>query len=140
MKFILKDKHVFVVENHDLVYNKIEGELVFDEQLPSDPERIDYSVNGGLYKNILGTYLSIPRDEIKEPYFELIIRVVYKKEVFVYQTDKISLTHAVILGQPMENQYPKVIRALLEAVKRLETTQSEIIKVLEYLDTKGDIL
>lgn len=140
MKFILKDKHVFVVENHDLVYNKIEGELVFGEELPSEVEKIQYSVNGGLYKEVVGMYLSIPKDDIKEPYFELTIRLFFKKEVISYQTDKIALTHAIILGQPMESQYPKVIRALLEAVTSLETRQAEIIKVLEYLDTKGDIL
>jgi hypothetical protein len=69
----------------------------------------------------------------------------------VFTTDKIPLTHALILGQPVESLYPEIIRSLIqatsrleaqhiEAISRLEAQQKDIIKVLNYLDTKGDVL
>jgi hypothetical protein len=140
MKFILKDKHIFVVENDDLVYNNIEGDIVLDNVFVAPENRIQFSVNGGLFQDVENNHISIDKGEVKEPYFELKVRVLHKEGVELFTTDKIPLTHAVILGQPMEDKYPEIIRSLLEIVRRLETQQEDIIKVLNYLDTKGDVL
>jgi hypothetical protein len=67
--------------------------------------------------------------------------------VEVFTTDKIPLTHALILGHPIENKYPEIIRSLIESTRRLDAQQKDIqaqqqdiIKVLNYLDTKGEVL
>jgi hypothetical protein len=140
MKFILKDKHVFIVENDNLVYNNIEGDVVLDNVFLSPEAKIQFSVNGGLFKDIKNSRITINKGEIKEPYLELTVRVLNKDNVEVFTTDKIPLTHALILGQPIEDKYPEIIRSLIQATNRLEAQQKDIIKVLNYLDTKGDVL
>ena len=140
MKFILKDKHIFVVENDNLVYNNIEGNVVLDDVFVSPEAKIQFSVNGGLFKEIKDGKIVLNKGEIKEPYFELTVRVLNKDTVEVFTTDKIPLTHAIILGHPIENRYPEIIRSLIEATNRLDSQQKDIIKVLNYLDTKGDLL
>jgi hypothetical protein len=140
MKFILKDKHIFVVENDDLVYNNVEGEVVLDDTFVAQDTKLQFSVNGGLFKDIEDNRISIDKGELKEPYFELKVRVLHKDWVELFTTDRIPLTHALILGQPMEDKYPEIIRSLIIAVRKLETQQEDIIKVLNYLDTKGDVL
>jgi hypothetical protein len=140
MKFILKDKHIFVVENDNLVYNSIEGDVVLDDVFLSPEAKIQFSVNGGLFKDIENNRILIEKADVKEPYFELTVRVLNKDNVEVFTTDKIPLTHALILGQPMEDKYPQIIRSLIQATSRLEAQQQDIIKVLNYLDTKGDVL
>ena len=140
MKFILKDKHIFVVENDDLVYNNIEGDVVLEKIFTAPDAKIQFSVNEGLFKDVVGGRIVIPKGEIKEPYFELTVRVLHKDNVEVFKTDKIPLTHAVILGQPQEDKYPQIIRSLIEVTRRLDAQQKDIIKVLEYLNTKGDVL
>lgn len=140
MKFILKDKHIFVVENDNLVYNNIEGEIVLDNVFVAPDNRIQFSINGGLFKDVENNQISIAKGELKEPYFELKVRVLHKEGVELFTSDKIPLTQAIILGQPMEDKYPEIIRSLIEATRRLETQQEDIIKVLNYLDTKGDVL
>ena len=140
MKFILKDKHIFVVENHDLVYNKLEGEVVLDDTFVAPDTKLQFCVNGGLFKEIENNQISIDKGEIKDAYFELKVRVLHKDWVELFTSDKIPLTHAIILGQPMEDKYPEIIRSLIISVRKLETQQEDIIKVLNYLDTKGDVL
>lgn len=140
MKFILKDGHVFVVENDNLVYNSIEGDVVLDNVFLSPEAKIQFAVNGGLFKDVKNNRISINKGEIKEPYLELTVRVLNKDNVEVFTTDKIPLTHALILGQPIEDKYPEIIRSLIQATSRLEAQQKDIIKVLNYLDTKGDVL
>jgi hypothetical protein len=140
MKFILKDKHIFVVENDNLVYNNIEGNVVLDDVFVSPEAKIQFSVNGGLFKEVKDGKIVLNKEEIKEPYFELTVRVLNKDTVEVFTTDKIPLTHALILGHPIENRYPEIIRSLIEATNRLDVQQKDIIKVLNYLDTKGDLL
>jgi hypothetical protein len=140
MKFILKDKHIFVVENDNLVYNSIEGDVVLDNAFLSPGAKIEFSVNGGLFKEVKNNKIRIDKGEIKEAYFELTVRILNKDAVEVYTTDKIPLTHALILGQPMEYTYPEIIRSLIEATRRLDVQQQDIIKVLNYLDTKGEVL
>lgn len=140
MKFILKDKHIFVVENDNLVYNNIEADVVLDNVFLSPEAKIQFSVNGGLFKDVKDGRISIAKGEIKEPYLKLEVRVLNKDNVEVFTTDKIPLTHALILGQPMEDKYPEIIRSLIQATSRLENQQKDIIKVLNYLDTKGDVL
>jgi hypothetical protein len=140
MKFILKDKHIFVVENDDLVYNNIEGDVILDNVFFSPEAKIQFAVNGGLFKDIKDSKIVLNKGEIKEPYFELVVRVLNKDTVEVFKTDKIPLTHALILGHPIENRYPEIIRSLIEATNRLDVQQKDIIKVLNYLDTKGDLL
>jgi hypothetical protein len=140
MKFILKDKHIFVVENQDLVYNIIEGDVILDEAFSSSDVKLQFSVNGGLYREIEGGKISVSKDEIKEAYFELTIRALFKDFSEVFKSDKIPLTHAIILGHSMEYSYPEIIRSLIQATSRLEAQQKDIIKVLNYLDTKGDVL
>jgi len=140
MKFILKDKHIFVVENHDLVYNNIEGDVVLDNVFLSPEAKVQFSVNGGLFEDVKKGRISIDKGKIKEPYFELRVRVLNQDTAETFTTDKITLTHAVILGRPTTDLYPEIIRSLIEATKRLDTKQKDIIKVLEYLDTKGEVL
>jgi hypothetical protein len=140
MKFILKDKHIFVVENDNLVYNNIEGEVVIDNTFVASDSRIQFSINGGLFKDVENNQISVHKGELKEPYFELKVRVLHKEGVELFTSDKIPLTQAIILGQPLEEKYPEIIRSLIQATRRLETQQEEIIRVLEYLDTKGDVL
>lgn len=140
MKFVLKDKHIFVVENDDLVYNNIEGDVILDDVFLSPEAKIQFAVNGGLFKDIKNGKIRINKGELKEPYLELTVRVLNKDNVEVFTTDKIPLTHALIVGQPMENTYPEIIRSLIEATNRLDAQQKDIIKVLNYLDTKGDVL
>jgi hypothetical protein len=140
MKFILKDKHIFVVENDNLVYNSIEGDVVLDNAFLSPGAKIEFSVNGGLFKPTENGKVFIDKGELKQPYFELKIRVINEEGVDLYTTDKMPLTHALILGQPMEHTYPEIIRSLIEATRRLDVQQQDIIKVLNYLDTKGDVL
>lgn len=140
MKFILKEKHIFVVENDNLVYNNIEGEVVLDNVFRSPDAKVQFSINSGLFKDIENGRIVVNKGEIKEPYFELTVRVLNKDTVEVFKTDKIPLTHAVILGQPMEDKYPEIIRHLVEVTRRLDAQQKDIIKVLNYLDTKGDVL
>ena len=151
MKLILKDNHIFVVENDNLVYNNIEADVVLDNVFLSPEARVQFSVNGGLFKDIKDGRVLIPKVDIKEPYLKLEIRVLNKDNVEVFTTDKIPLTHALILGQPVEDKYPEIIRSLIqatsrleaqqiEAISRLEAQQQDIIKVLNYLDTKGDVL
>jgi hypothetical protein len=140
MRFILKDKHVFVVENEDLVYNNIEGEIVLDNVFNTPGSKIQFSVNGGLFKNVENNYIVIHKGDLKEPYFELKVRVVHNEGVELFTSDKIPLTHAIILGQPLESTYPEIIRSLIAATRRLQAQQEDIIKVLNYLDTKGDVL
>ena len=140
MKFILKDKHIFIVENDDLVYNTIEGAVILDNAFSSPKARVEFSVNGGLFKPLVNGNIFVDKGELKEPYFELRVRVLNEESVDVYSTDKIPLTHAFILGQPLEHTYPEIIRSLIQATRRLEAQQEDIIKVLNYLDTKGDVL
>jgi len=140
MKFFLKDKHIYVVENHDLVYNTIEGEVIVGDIFLSPDAKIQFSVNGGLFKEVKNNKIRIDKGEIKEAYFELTVRILNKDAVEVYTTDKIPLTHALILGQPIEHTYPEIIRSLIEATRRLDVQQQDIIKVLNYLDTKGEVL
>ena len=140
MKFVLKDSHIFVVENDNLVYNNIEGDVVLDNVFLSPEAKIQFAVNGGLFKEVENNRILIAKADVKEPYFELTIRVLNKDSVEVFTTDKIPLTHALILGQPMEDKYPQIIRSLIQATSRLEAQQQDIIKVLNYLDTKGDVL
>lgn len=140
MKFILKDKHIFVVENDDLVYNNVEGEVVLDNVFTAPENRIQFSVNGGLFRDLENNRIVVNKGELKEPYFELKVRVLHKEGVELFTSDKIPLTQAIILGQPMEDKYPEIIRSLIEATRRLEAQQEDIVKVLNYLDTKGDVL
>jgi hypothetical protein len=147
MKFILKDKHIFVVENDDLVYNNIEGDVIIGDTFTSPEAKIQFSVNGGLFKEVKNNKISIDKEEIKEPYFELTVRILNNDSVEVFTTDKIPLTHALILGHPIENKYPEIIRSLIESTRRLDAQQKDIqaqqqdiIKVLNYLDTKGEVL
>lgn len=140
MKLILKDGHIFVVENDNLVYNNIEADVVLDNVFLSPEAKIQFSVNGGLFKDIKDGRISVAKGEIKEPYLKLEVRVLNKDNVEVFTTDKIPLTHALILGQPMQDKYPEIIRSLIQATSRLEAQQKDIIKVLNYLDTKGDVL
>lgn len=140
MKLILKDSHIFVVENDNLVYNNIEGDVVLDNVFLSPEAKVQFSVNGGLFKDVKDGRISIAKGEIKEPYLKLEVRVLNKDNVEVFTTDKIPLTHALVLGQPMEDKYPEIIRSLIQATNRLEAQQKDIIKVLNYLDTKGDVL
>jgi len=93
-----------------------------------------------LFKDVENNRISIHKGELKEPYFELKVRVLHKEGVELFTSDKIPLTQAIILGQPMEDKYPEIIRSLIEITRRLETQQEEIIRVLSYLDTKGDVL
>lgn len=139
MKFVLKNDYIFIVENEDLVYNNIEGEIVL-ENPSSDSSKIQYSVNDGLFKDVENNRISINTKELKEPYLSLRIRILHKDFVENFSTDKIPLTHALILGQPVEHQLPKTIRLLFEEIKLLKEGQKDIVKVLEYLDTKGDVL
>jgi hypothetical protein len=139
MRFILKDNHIFVVENHDLVYNKIEGDIIADNVFAQNV-KIQFSINGGLFKDVENNRIIIQKEELKEPYFELKVRALHKDMIELFVSDRIPLTHAILLGQPMEDTYPQIIRALLKETSRLDAQQKEIIKVLEYLDTKGDVL
>lgn len=140
MKFILKDSHIFVVENDNLVYNNIEADVVLDNVYSSSEAQFEFSFNNGLFRKIENGRIVIEKKELKEPYFELRIRVLDKDKVESYTSDKIPLTQAIILGQPMEDKYPQIIRSLIQATSRLEAQQEDIIKVLNYLDTKGDVL
>jgi hypothetical protein len=139
MRFILKDNHIFVVENHDLVYNNIEADVILDNVFAQNA-KLQFSINGGLFKDIENNRIIIKKQELKEAYFELKIRALLKDKVELFVGDRIPITHAIILGQPMEDTYPEVIRSLIKDTSRIEAQQKEIIKVLEYLDTKGDVL
>lgn len=140
MKFILKDGHIFVVENDNLVYNNIEADVVLDNVYSSSEAQFEFSFNNGLFRKVENGRIVIEKKELKEPYFELKIRVLDKDKVEGYTSDKIPLTQAIILGQPMEDKYPQIIRSLIQATSRLDAQQQDIIKVLNYLDTKGDVL
>lgn len=128
------------MENHDLVYNTIEGEVIVGDIFLSPDAKIQFSVNGGLFKEVKNNKIRIDKGEIKEAYFELTVRILNKDAVEVYTTDKIPLTHALILGHPIESKYPEIIRSLIEATRRIDAQQKDIIKVLNYLDTKGEVL
>jgi hypothetical protein len=139
MRFILKDNHIFVVENHDLVYNNIEVDIITDN-IFSQNAKLQFSINGGLFKDVENNRIVIKKEDIKEAYFDLKVRALHKDNFELFVSDRIPLTHAIIVGQPMEETYPEIIRALIKATSRIEAQQKEIIKVLEYLDTKGDVL
>jgi len=140
MKFILKDGHIFVMENDNLVYNNIEADVVLDNVYASPEAQLEFCINSGLFRKIENNRIIIDKKELKDPYFEIKIRVLDKDKVEGYTSDKIPLTQAIILGQPMEDKYPQIIRSLIQATSRLEAQQQDIIKVLNYLDTKGDVL
>jgi hypothetical protein len=139
MRFILKDNYVFVVENHNLHTNTIEGDIIADNVFAQNA-KIQFSINSGLFKDVENNRIIIQKEELKEPYFELKVRALHKDRIELFVSDRIPLTHAIILGQPMEDTYPQIIRTLLKETSRLDAQQKEIIKVLEYLDTKGDVL
>lgn len=150
MKFVLKDNHIYVVENDNLAYNNIEGMLVTEHLPVKEGLKFLYSINDAPFKDVRDLKISVATSELTQPYFNLKIKVISRDSVDLYVSDKHVITHAVILGQPMENAYPEVIKALLSSVKRIEEkhdsdmraikeTLLQFVAVIDAIDKKGNL-
>jgi hypothetical protein len=116
MKFILKDNLVHIVENHGLPNNKIEGSV---EAPGLDGFSLSYSINGRAYKDLKGTLL-IPNEDVKKTSLHLKFKAQKDDEILYFESDKIPLTHAVILGGKLEDRYPEALKYLLKEIKEIK--------------------
>lgn len=135
MKFILKDGLIHIVDNHGLPNNSIEGSV---EAPGLSGFTLDYSINKGPYKTLLGK-LKIPKDALSKTSLEIIVRASRGSEVLYFKSDVIPLTHAVILGKRLEDSYPEALKYLLREIKRLKVLMGDVVDTFEDITKKGSL-
>jgi hypothetical protein len=116
MKFVLKDNLVHIVENHGLPNNTIEGSV---EAPGLDGFSLSYSINGRDYKALKGN-LIVPKEDVKKTSLHLKFKAQKDDEILYFESDKIPLTHAVILGGKLEDRYPEALKYLLKEIKEIK--------------------
>jgi hypothetical protein len=116
MKFVLKDNLVHIVENHGLPNNTIEGSV---EAPGLDGFSLSYSINGRDYKVLKGN-LIVPKEDVKKTSLHLKFKAQKDDEILYFESDKIPLTHAVILGGKLEDRYPEALKYLLKEIKEIK--------------------
>ena len=116
MKFVLKDNLVHIVENHGLPNNTIEGSV---EAPGLDGFALSYSVNNKPYVPI-NEKIILSKDDLKSTAIKLTVRAIKDKELITFKSDTIPLTHAVILGDKLEDRYPEALKYLLKEIKEIK--------------------
>jgi hypothetical protein len=158
MTFILKDKLIFVVDNHGLANNKIEGDVQTPE-LTGDFQ-LEYAINNSGYRPLKGK-LILNETDLKHTEVVIVVRAKQGKNTFYYKSDIIPLTHAVIFGRKLEDQYPEALKFLLKEQENLRLemqklrhqiglevhktdqhlkgTMKEIVETFEEINRKGSL-
>ena len=152
MTFILKDKLIYVVGNHGLANNTIEG-TVETPEIGKDYE-LEYTVNNTGYRP-LKDKIVLTEEDLKHTEVFIVVRAKLGKHILYYKSDVIPLTHAIIFGKSLEERYPEALRYLLDEQKklkeemkqlqsiiglRMKTTQKELSDtMLELVDTFEEI-
>lgn len=143
MKFILKDNLIHIVENHGLPNNNTEVTISVEPGVYAD-YTLSYSINGSDYAPIKNHTLVIKEDALKHTELVIKIKAVKDKEVKLFASDVIPLTHAIIFGKSLEASYPRVIQDLIEENKRIRAfvglTEKHLKRnMLELVDTFEEI-
>ena len=142
MKFVLDNGLVHIVENHGLPNNKIEGSV---EAPGLDGFTLFYSINGREYKELKGK-LAIPKEDAKKTSLHLKFKATKpNKSTLYFESDKIPLTHAIILGKNLEETYPEALKYLLKEIKEIKKfvglTKKELHgNMLELVNTFEEII
>lgn len=144
MQFILKDGYIYLVKNEVPENNKIEGTVVIKYVNDYENKKFYYAVNGEKFKLIKNETITISEEHRAKPFIELVVKAVGKEEVDIFKTDKLPLTRMVILGEKVEDVYPKSILGLREAIENLDKKYENLLKRLEQrvteLEEVGDLI
>ena len=141
MKFILKDGFVYMVGNHGIPNNKVEGTI----EIPGlEGYLLDVKINNAAYKRVENLAFFISEEELKKPTLSLTFRAIKGEDILYFKTDALPLTHLVLLGEPLEAIYPQALLELRHQVKTLidmvkDTNKGLKHTMLELVDTFEDI-
>lgn len=147
MRFILKNNSVYIVENYGFANNKIEGTV----EVPDlTPDTIEVSVNDLGFVPIKDHTLRVDKKKLKGLYLTLVFKVVSGDKTHIFKTDKLPLTHMILLGEPFEVVYPEKITQLENRMKALELfvekhtgwtveTMQELVDTFEDITRKGSL-
>ena len=120
MDFVLKDGYIYLVKNQVLPNNKIEGNVIVNQVKNFTNKTFSYSINEKPYRPVVNNFLIIEREDLQKPYLELVIKASGDGGTELFKSDRIALTHAVIVGESVENSYPHIINTLNKKVAQLE--------------------
>jgi hypothetical protein len=149
MKFILKDNLIHIVENHGLPNNNTEVIVSVEPGIYAN-YNMSYSINSSDYAPIKNQTIVLKEDALKHTQLVIKIKAVKDKEVQVFTSDTIPLTHAIIFGKTLEESYPKIIQDLIQENKRirafigltekdLKKNMLEIVETFEEITKKGSL-
>jgi hypothetical protein len=158
MTFILKDKLIYVVGNHGLANNTIEG-TVETPEIGKDYE-LEYTVNNTGYRP-LKDKIVLTEEDLKHTEVFIVVRAKLGKHILYYKSDVIPLTHAIIFGRKLEDQYPEALKFLLKEQENLRLemkklrhqiglevhktdqhlkgTMKEVVETFEEINRKGSL-
>lgn len=152
MKIILKDKHIYIVENEHLAYNNIEA-VVDLSHIDLKPEtKVYYQVNDQERKPLQDNVLKVDVNTLKNSAnLRLKFLVVNREGTEEYVSDALPITVALLLNGNMEEAYPEKIKALnlridalavkLEEQRLQHNAQMlEMLNMIEQIDNKGSLL
>lgn len=147
MKFILKDEHIYLVENHGFPNNKIEGEVVVKDIIP---KVLQVSINDRAFEALEKPLLILNKKDIKGQHLKLVFKVLADNTIHTYTIDPIPLTHMVMLGEPLDKVYPEKIVQMEKSLaklnqyikgqtKDLKDTMVELVDTFEDITRKGSL-
>lgn len=140
MKFVLDNGLVHIVENHGLANNKIEGSV---EAPGLDGFTLFCSINGREYKKLQGK-LVVPKEDVKKSSLHLKFKATKpQKSTLFFESDKMPLTHAIILGGKLEDRYPIALKNVLKEMKKLKkelkSNMIDLVDTFEQITKKGNL-
>ena len=139
MKFVLKDGLVHIVENHGLPNNRIEGSV---EAPGLDGFSVSCSINGKSFRKV-DKSLVIPKEDLKKTVLDLRFRAQKGNEIKYFQSDALPLTHAVILGNKLEDRYPIALKQVIKEMKELKIEMKsrmlDLVGTFEEITKKGSL-
>ena len=129
MDFVLKDGYIYLVKNQVLPNNKIEGNVIVNQVENFTNKTFSYSINEKPYRPVVNNFLIIEREDLQKPYLELVIKASGDGKTEIFKSDRIALTHAIIVGESVEDSYPHIINTLNRKVRQLEQRVTELEQV-----------
>ena len=139
MKFVLKDGLIHIVENHGLPNNSIEGSV---EAPGLDGFSLSYSINGRAFKESQGNF-KIPKEDLKKTSLNIRARAQKGDEILYFESDTMPLTHAVILGDKLEDRYPIALKQVIKEMKELKIEMKsrmlDLVGTFEEITKKGNL-
>lgn len=140
MQLILRKGHIYIPTDNRVTLDKIEFTIDVKDKLDLSRYTKNIYVNGTMhpFENSFTVHLK----DLVSSYMELKIVLSDNTtgESIVYTSDKHTITMAYVLGAPVNDWYPSVIKSMLDRITTLEQDNLLLARAIKEINEKGDMV